>query len=122
MTLPTGSTVGAVAIALTPNAESLIVAYGDGSVKQWNARTGRLNRTLFRGISPGSIAMSPDGRVLAIGYYNHIRLWNLNTNRLLHNLPANSLSRQLLRFSPDGRFFLNTDEEGDIIRVWQLTP
>ncbi|MBD1847687.1 hypothetical protein H6F89_30695 [Cyanobacteria bacterium FACHB-63] len=121
-TLPIGATVEAIAIALTPDAEWLIVAYGDGSVKRWNARTGRLDRTLFRGISPQSIATSPDGRTLAIGYYNHIRLWNLSTNRLLHNLPANSPSRQQLRFSPDGRFFLNTDEEGDIIRVWQLTP
>lgn len=121
-TLPNSSTVGAVSIALTPNAESLIVAYGDGSLKQWNARTGRLDRTLFRGISPHSVATSPDGRTLAIGYYNHIRLWNLSTNRLLHNLPANSPGRQLLRFSPDGRFLLNTDEEGSIIRVWQLTP
>ncbi|MBD2018585.1 hypothetical protein H6F43_00105 [Leptolyngbya sp. FACHB-36] len=119
--LPTSSTVGAVAIALTPNAESLIVAYTDGSLKQWNARTGRLSRTLFRGIPPKSIAMSPDGRTLAIGYHNHIRLWNLSTNQLLHNLPANAPGPQRLRFSPDGRFFLNTDEEGDVIRVWQLT-
>lgn len=120
--LPISATVGAIAIALIPDAKSLIVAYGDGSLKQWNARTGRLDRTLFRGISPQSIAISPDNRTLAIGYYNHIRLWNLSTNRLLHNLPANSPSRQLLRFSPDGRFFLNTDEEGNIIRVWQLIP
>jgi WD40 repeat protein len=121
-TLPISATVGAVAIALTPNAESLMVAHGDGSIKQWNVKTGRLSRTLFRGISPKSIATSPDGRTLAIGYYNHIRLWNLSTNRLLHNLPANAPGPQLLRFSPDGRFLLNTDEEGDVIRVWQLTP
>jgi WD40 repeat protein len=121
-TLPISSTVGAVAIALTPNAESLIVAYGEGSVKQWNVRTGRLTRTLFRGISPKSIATSPDGRTLAIGYYNHIRLWNLSSDRLLHNLPANAPGPQILRFSPDGRFLLNTDEEGDMIRIWQLTP
>lgn len=92
------------------------------SLKQWNARTGRLNRTLFRGIQPKSIAISPDGRTLAIGYYNHIRLWNLSTNQLLYNLPANASGSQLLRFSPDGQFFVNTDEEGDVIRVWQLTP
>jgi WD40 repeat protein len=121
-TLPTSATVGAIAIALTPNAESLVVAYSDGSLKQWNARTGRLSRTLFRGIQPKSIAISPDGRTLAIGYYNHIRLWNLSTNRLLYNLPANASGSQLLRFSPDGQFFLNTDEEGDVIRVWQLIP
>ncbi|MBD2034038.1 WD40 repeat domain-containing protein [Leptolyngbya sp. FACHB-321] len=121
-TLPISATAGAMAIALTPNAESLIVTYTDGSIKQWNARTGRFNRLLFRGIQPKAIAMSPDGRTLAIGYYNHVRLWDLNTNRLFHNLPANASGPQLLRFSPDGRFFLNTDEEGNVIRVWQLTP
>lgn len=120
--LPTSSTVEAVAIALTPNGESLVVAHRDGSVKQWSTRTGRLTRTLFRGISPLSIAVSSDGRTLAVGYYNHIRLWNLSTNRLLYNLPANALGRQTIDFSPDGRFFVNTDEDGSIIRVWQLAP
>nr|WP_277881562.1 hypothetical protein [Leptolyngbya sp. FACHB-17] len=72
---------------------------------------------MFRGIQPKSVAVSPDGRTLAIGYYNHIRLWNLNTNQLLHNLPANALGSQLLRFSPNGRFLTNTDETGAMIRV-----
>ncbi|MBD1846578.1 hypothetical protein H6F89_24775 [Cyanobacteria bacterium FACHB-63] len=121
-TLPNSSTAGAVAIALTPKGESLVVAYSDGFLKQWNARTGKFSRILFRGIQPKAIAISPDGRTLAIGYYNHIRLWNLNTNRLLHNLPANALGSQLLRFSPDGRFLTNTDETGAMIRVWQLAP
>jgi WD40 repeat protein len=122
-TLPAGATIAASSIALTPDGQTLLVSYGDGSVKQWSTRTGRLNRVLFPAGRYGeqAIAISPNGQILAMNFGNSIRLWNLQTNRLIANLPANvATNKHVMAFSPDSRFLLNTDGDGSRIRVWQL--
>jgi WD40 repeat protein len=51
-----------------------------------------------------SVAFSPDGKILASGGGNMVRLWDMVTRRLLEALPAGSTSAVTsIAFSPDGR-------------------
>lgn len=122
VTFPATSTERLTAIAISADGLRVYVAKRN-RLEEWNARSGTLTRTLLQ--TPGtaqilSIAVHPDGQRLAIGFRNYIQLRDLRTNRPLHNLAANASVSQLLSFSPDGRYFVNTDWLGDRLRIWRL--
>lgn len=118
---PQGATTGATAIAISTDGLTVIAALKD-RVEQWNARTGSRIRTLFTSSAKvKALAISPNGAMLAVNFGNYIQLRSLLHNRALYNLPYNAVApQQIMSFSPDGRYFLNTDMDGDRIRVWQL--
>ncbi|HEY5878360.1 MAG TPA: WD40 repeat domain-containing protein [Nakamurella sp.] len=50
-----------------------------------------------------SVALSPDGRTLAVGGFGRfVRIWDVGTQALLHELDPGSTGPQVLEFSPDG--------------------
>lgn len=133
-TFSQGATVGATAIALSSDGLRVFVAK-QGLLEEWNARTGRLTRTLLQtNSSIKGIAVSPNNQTLAIGFGNYIQLRNLQTNRPLYNLAANTPNQQVMSFSPDGQFFFSSDgtyrpitgswqpalAAGDRLRIWRL--
>jgi len=80
------SGVGWSGSALAPDGRTLFVSgsgRGDSAAIQvFDVETGRLVR-IIRGAdqSTGSIAVSPDGKVLAAGGYKGIALWDLDTGK-----------------------------------------
>ena len=69
-----------LAIAFDPGGTHLASASDDGTVRLWNAATGRLERTL-RGHrqSVTSVAYSPDGRrVVSAGADGTVRVWDVD--------------------------------------------
>jgi len=124
-TFSTGATEGATAIAISADGLRVFVAK-TGRVEEWNARTGRLTRSLLQTNAPiTALAVSPNGQTLAIGFGNYIQMRDLRSNRPLYNLSNSATSGQVMRFSPDGRVFFNSDGSGqsavnDRLRVWQL--
>ncbi|MBD2092876.1 hypothetical protein H6F67_23795 [Microcoleus sp. FACHB-1515] len=122
VTFPAGATERMTAIAISADGLRVYVAKRN-RLEEWNARSGTLTRNLLQ--TPGtaqiqSLAVHPDGQRMAIGFRNYIQLRDLRTNRPLHNLAANSSFPPLLSFSPDGRYFVNTDWLNDRLRVWRL--
>lgn len=132
-TFPTGATEGATAIAISADGLRVFVAK-TGRAEEWNARTGTLTRSgtdqlrwplLQTNATITALAVSPNGQTLAIGFGNYIQMRDLRSNRPLYNLSSNATSGQVMRFSPDGRVFFNSDGGGqstvnDRLRVWQL--
>lgn len=66
-----------------------------------------------------SVALSPDGRTLAVGgYARFIRLWDFRTGRLLHELD-NDAFVVTLEFSPDGRT-LAVSGQDPVASLWDV--
>ena len=81
-------------VAWSPDGQMLASSNWDGACQLWDAKTGKLRRTLkgFGGFIH-SVAWSPDGRMLAGGCADAvIRLWNTKTGKRVINLGSVDIS------------------------------
>ena len=72
-----------------------------------------------------SIAVSPDGRLLAIGVGTTVRLWHLATGREVKTSMRHDASFVVASFSPDGRLIVSgcgydTRHDDPSVRVWEV--
>jgi WD40 repeat protein len=109
-----------------PDGRPILSARGqaaDGSIRLWNATTGRMVRTLSQKSSEGvnSIAFSPDDEMLAAGYHDaKIRVWGAQRGKLLYTLTVHSAPAWALpvAFSPDGGLLVSGSYNDDFLRLW----
>ncbi|NOX53490.1 MAG: protein kinase, partial [Planctomycetes bacterium] len=92
-------------VQFSEDGQRLLTAGDDGTVRFWEARTGRLLQTISA--HPEAKAFwalySPDGGTLATaGNEPIVRLWNVVDGKLLAELPHPG-SVETITFSPDGR-------------------
>jgi len=67
-----------------------------------------------------TVAISPDGQLLASGGYDKtIRLWNLCTGEEILTLLGHSQPVRSVAFSPDGNLLASASDDGTI-RLWKL--
>jgi RNA polymerase sigma factor (sigma-70 family) len=91
-------------LALSPDGKSLAVCAHDSHLYIWEIATGKER---FRLRHPGgklfAAAFSPDGKLLASGNYQDIRLWEAASGKLRSTWPDPSRNVHTLAFSPDGQ-------------------
>jgi RNA polymerase sigma factor (sigma-70 family) len=118
--------------AFTPDAAGLVVTDGS-AIGLWDTNTGRKIRELARpGGQISSLTLSPDGRFLASGVEQSIRLWHVASGRevaqpMRHEAKARGAASGyvVVAFSPDGRLLVS-GSGGDFsgrdpsVRVWEL--
>ncbi|HEY9635274.1 MAG TPA: serine/threonine-protein kinase [Coleofasciculaceae cyanobacterium] len=76
--------------------------------------------TLANKSAVNSVAISPDGRLLASGSDDKsIRLWNLDTGQAISTLIGHSQSVQSVAFNPDGTI-LATGSDDQTVKLWNL--
>lgn len=115
--------------ALSFSADGLLLASNGwlydkyiGEINIWDVRSGQRLRTIPGVKKVSSLALSPDGKLLAAAIEpNTIKLWSLKDGKLLWNinLPGDGSSRSLF-FSPDGRMLISGHSGGDEINVYDV--
>jgi hypothetical protein len=110
------------ALAFAPDSSAVAGGMLEGSeVRLWQLDGGQPKGLVeFAGFTGAlwSVAISPDGRLLAAsGVDKAVRLWDVRTRRVLATLPHNDHLRAVA-FSPDGRTLASGCFDGTV-RLWQ---
>src|SRR5581483_7602309 len=92
-------------IRFAPDGKTLISMGIDG-VRVWNSATGKPVRHFGAGVMPAFIALSSDGRRIALSRWHAgtggpVEIWDVATGKLIHKM-GDRHYRQI-DFSPDGR-------------------
>lgn len=110
-------TTAPLTLAFGPDGHILATAStGNGTVRTWDTRTGRLQGTFRVSAEVSSLSFSPDGRTLAAGSLRGVQLWDLATLQPRATLPARTPTT--LEFSPDGRTLAVAD--GGTAELWSV--
>jgi WD40 repeat protein/uncharacterized caspase-like protein len=92
---------------------------GDHLIRFWDL-TGKVSRTLDPGEVMSAIAVSSDGKTLAMGSLSGtIKLWDLSTNKERASLTGHTDEVQSIAFSSDGKT-LASGAKDNTARLWDL--
>jgi WD40 repeat protein len=93
-----------LAVVFSPDGKRLASVAGDSEVRLWDVATRETVRT-FRGrsgiASLATVALSPDGHILAVGDNFSLKVWDVETGKARPGLVA---AVSALAFSPDGKW------------------
>ena len=99
--------------ALTPDGDALVTASA-GELVWWDLTSHRKSRTIE--IPPGyrALALSPDGRMAAIGLDRGLRLIDLHTGAVEEAKGSGGAGTNQLLFSPDSKTVVSTSFDGTV--------
>ena len=126
-------------IAFSPDGTLVVTSVRESQDKWvvvvWDQRTGEKVRSLPA--ETGSVAISPDGKLIACGGYQHVGFYESATGKLVREIHGGEkqLRIESLTFAPDGKTLLSTGhpptpQRGDgvtrltimpdVVRVWDV--
>src|SRR5262249_56993190 len=108
-------------LAFSPDGKLIAQSGDDADVLLCSADSGEVKAKLEYPKGVASIAFSPDGKVLATSvsheYGDEVRLWDLATNKVLHELKSRARS---LAFSADGKKLAIAECSDSTAKVWDV--
>jgi WD40 repeat protein/serine/threonine protein kinase len=112
-------------VAFLPNGNQVAAACGNGTVKVFDAKTGKLIQTLRGHAEVFSLAISRDSRHLASASTDKtVQLWDMATGREVFQFPGHigeyAGMTNAVTFSPDSRHLVVGGEDG-FATVWDAT-
>lgn len=114
--------LSAQSIAFSPDGRTLISG-GFGPIKIWEIASGReLSSIIVSSITLNSIALSPDGTLLAVGDWakpTTVKLYDVRTGRLIHYLAGHSDEVFCVVFDPAGTTIASASKDNSI-KLWDV--
>jgi WD40 repeat protein len=109
-------------VTFSPDGKTIATASADGSVKFWDAATGKLQETLkAHDDIVAAVAFSKDGAHFATANFDGTaKVWAAN-RELLHTLRGHRGAVMSVAFNPNGRALATGGIDGTV-RVWELEP
>jgi WD40 repeat protein len=118
----TGHQNYAIAVAISPDGETLASCSYDKTIKVWHLATGNAIGTLTAHTGWVScLAISPDGQILVSGSLdNSLKLWDLGSGNLLQTWDGLNAYPLSIAISPDGGI-LAAGCFDSTVKLWDLT-
>ena len=109
--------------AISPDGQRLVSSSEDGTLRFWDAYTGRCLHTVVvpGGISKTPITYSPDGRFVLTTTADTLRLWNASNASLSLILKVGTTGITSALFSPDGKLIATISSLDSSLHVWQTS-
>jgi WD40 repeat protein len=106
-------------LAISPDGRMLLTA--DGEVHVYNLANGEHQRKLGGNrtdVGGERIAISPDGKTVALGGVGIVRVWDISSDKEVYNIPTHGGFSGGVAFSPDGKHFA-WGGYGNVVRIWE---
>lgn len=108
-------------LAFSPDSKMVATAGYDGTARLWDVASGEL-RAVFEHDEEmlGALDVSPDGRYLAVGAGDDVRLWDMATARSVQRLRGSEGTIWSVAFHPSELSTLAVGYEGNTVRIWDI--
>ena len=106
------------ALAVTPDGKTIIAASGDGAeslLQVIDAEAGEERKAIHEAPNVNAICTTPDGRYVITGCLQRLRVWNLSTGTIEHDIERMATA---VAATADGRYFVACGR--DLVTVWNL--
>ncbi len=115
----TGHSSGIKSVDWSPDGLCVATGSGDGTIKLWDAASGRLLNTLSGHESlVNSVAWAPDGqRIASASDDKTVRLWDAASGRLLNTLAGHENGVYSVAWAPDGQRIASASDD-NTVRLW----
>jgi WD40 repeat protein len=120
-------------VAFSPDGRSIATSFGDGSAKVWDCHPSDLEpqpgpRTwiprrgllIERGLNIPSLAVSPDGKTLAVAAGRLVKLYDTASRAARATLRGHDAHVMQVVFSPDGKILASSASDAEV-RLWNIS-
>ena len=104
-------------LALAADGRSFLTASEEGELTVWDLGTLRPSRTFDVSTGYHALAVSPDGRIAAVGVAGGIQLVDLRSGEKRTATTGLAGTPNWLLFSPDGRTVVSANDDGTVTRI-----
>jgi WD40 repeat protein len=106
-------------VALSPDESHVYSGAHDGTVVCFNANTWEVTKTFKCESGLSEMAVSPDGKSLAVFSGRYLEVWDLDTGKRIHKLGGHHGSGYGIDFSPDGKYLVSGSYD-QTFKLWNL--